>query len=39
VEVEFNFEVGSNATRALAFSNSGKSDAVGRKIGLEEVPE
>jgi hypothetical protein len=39
VKVEFNFEVASNATRALAFSNSGKFDALGRKIGLEEVPE
>ncbi len=39
VEVGFNFETASNATRALAFSNSGKFDAVGRNIGLEEVPE
>jgi hypothetical protein len=39
VEVNFNCEVDSNAKRAVAFSNSGKFDAVGKEIELEEIPE
>jgi hypothetical protein len=39
VEVEFNCEVDSNAKRAVAFSNSGKFDAVGKEMELEETPE
>jgi hypothetical protein len=39
VEVDFNCEVDSKAKRAVAFSNSGKFDAVGKEMGLGEIPE
>ena len=39
MEVGFNCGVDSNAKRAVAFSNSGKFDAVGKEMELEEIPE
>lgn len=39
MEVEFKCEVDSNAKRAVAFSNSGKFDAVGKEMELEEIQE